>query len=258
MDGPSPLRGAPDAPTQRLAAITCPGPNALERRRAIDPTWRPSPRPRSTPAASLIGGVECSDLASAEDRFDQDWDALTDPRSENGPSAAPTSGRLPQSLNARTLVLAGIAALMMMAGGGLWRHPMAPPAGEPILTSSGASAFSAATVVPAVLQARSSAPASRVLPGGVKAAPSAAVPGTPLRAAGDSAATAGESAATAGESATAGDSAATAGESATTARIPGMMGTPVPLTAPGQAGPLSHLSMPTALTTARMPASSAG
>jgi hypothetical protein len=194
--------------------------------------WPPSPWPRDATAPTVK--IRLADLLSrADEDADLSSDEATDPNDESaGPAASPVPIKLSRSLNARTLVLAAIASLVVLGGGALFVGPMgavtiAPEAG-PTSAASGAPRVSGASVVPAVL-ARPPAPA---YPASIerldapKTNPSAKPSGP------------------AGNAAMSG--------------IPGMMGTPVPSSTPGHVGTHSNDPAATALSTAARSSDSDG
>lgn len=218
-----------DPPTQRMVpAAAWPRPDALARRRAIDPDWRPSPWPRAQNVAAPTAVIRLADLLGTSgdphDRNQVGLDTAADPRDADTVAAAfAAAGGPPGALNARTLILAGVAALMLLGGGALFGAPMtfvtiAPSADAPHVSSA------------AVLSADLRAPAPATA-GATAASPATAGPATTFPS-------------TAGPVVGARDTGAAANPG-----IPGMMGTPVPVTAsaPGQVGMPARSSMPTAL-----------
>lgn len=195
--------------------------DAAEPKRRTSP-WPPSPWPRN--ATSPTVRIRLADLLpSAADGVDPGVGKATD--LNQSPAAAAATIKLASPFNARTILLTLTASLVMLCGGALFAGPMgavtiAPDPG-PTSATGHAPRISGASVVPAALLARTPAPdypASIERLDALTATP-AAKPSAP------------------------------AAEAAAMSGIPGMMGTLLPVSAPGRVG--MHPDAPaTALSTA--------
>jgi len=218
-----------DAPTETFRVVldadaTGHGPSVTADPKPRSFPWPPSPWPRSTTAPTVR--IRVADLLSRTDEsLDLTWDDATAANQEPAVAAtAPAPVKVSHAVNARTLVLAAVASVVVLCVGALFVGPMgavtiAPDAG-PITAASGARHVSGASVMPAVLSARSPASA---YPASIEKldAPRTNPVAKPTGPAGDAAMSA----------------------------IPGMMGTPVPLSTPGRVS--THSNAPaTALSTA--------
>jgi hypothetical protein len=212
--------------------------------------WPPSPRPRSATAPTVR--IRLADLRSSDGAG-----AGSSSGEAAGPSvesvAAAASIELSRTLNARTLVLAVMATVVVLCGGALFVGPLgavsiAPDAG-PGSAAVHTPRISRASVVPAALLARtpdSGYPASIERLDAPKVAP-AVKPSAP---AAKPSAPAVKATPAVKPSVPAARPSAPAAAGAAMPGIPGMMGTPVPVSTPGRAGTQSSAHAVTALSTA--------